>query len=81
MENNTIKTIGFKELISTLPESRNEALKAVWNAALQYAAENARIESIDDFTNEIVEPRLENFELMDETYRVSKESILDGLVP
>ena len=55
--------------------------KAIWNAALRWASENAYLEVIDEFTNEIVEPKLDSMDLMDEIYQVSQSSILQGTEP
>lgn len=55
--------------------------KAIWNAALKWAGENAYLEVIDESTGEITEPKLASMDLMDEIYQVSQLSILQGLEP
>lgn len=53
--------------------------KAIWNAALSWAAQNAYMEVVDEFAGKITETKLESMDLMDEIYQVSKLSILSAI--
>ena len=57
----------------------SERDRAIWNAALYWASQNAYLEVMDEFTGEITEAKVESIDLMDEIYQVSKSSILSGI--
>ena len=78
-EENQTNQSPFEETITSLaPLTENERDKAIWNAALSWASQNAHMEVVDEFTGKITEEKLESMDLMDEIYQVSKSSILSG---
>lgn len=80
--NEEIKTNNspFEEAITSLAHrTGSERDKAIWNAALYWASENAYMEVVDEMTGKITEEKLESMDLMDEIYQVSASSILCGI--
>lgn len=70
----------FEEAIMSFVNlAGSERDKAIWNAALYWACQNAHMEVVDEFTGAITEAKLESMDLMDEIYQVSKSSILAGI--
>ena len=69
----------YQKTVNSLPdENRESQNRAIWNAALGWAAENARIECIAEGTGETIEAEIESTDWCDEIYRINKSTILDG---
>ena len=70
----------FEEVIMSLAHLAGiERDKSIWNAALNWASQNAHMEVVDEFTGKITEEKLESMDLMDEIHQVSKSSILSAM--